>query len=519
MNRESTAHSATIDLLTERGVEYVFGNPGTTELPFVASLGDIEYVMCLQESIAVAAATGYSLVRGTPAVVNLHALPGVGHAMGALHGARLMHAPVVVIAGQQSSGHLHREPLLSGDLVGTVRPAVKWAEEVRRSEDVPRAVERAFRVASMPPTGPAFVSVPMDLWEGTADGVEVAGSSRPVPASRDLERIRHLLAGSRRGALVTGDRVNDAASWEAAQRLADEHDLTCYAAPIGTQPGFPTTHPRFRGHLPLTPGGTRDALSHHDVVLVVGAPVFTAYLDDGAHPLPDTTMVALVSEDPAELARAPVPIAVLGDPGQSLEALAPPPDSKADRTDEAPPIEQAAPSLELSAVADTIGRLLPSDTVVVDESMTAGSAVRRSVRIASPRSYLRTSTGVLGTGLPAAIGAGLAAPGRRVAAVIGDGSTMYAPQALWTIARHRLRVTTIVLNNGGYESLRGFVATRMTGAGLGRTAFDLPGVDLAALADSLGVAGTRVAAADELEPALETALASDEPTLVDIALA
>ena len=321
---EVTARSATLDVLADRDVTHIFGNPGTTELPLVSALPtSIDYVLCLQESVAVGAAAGYSLLGDRPAVVNLHAMPGLGHAMASLRGASLMNAPVVVIVGQQSSTHLHREPLLSGDIASFARPAVKWAHEVSRPQHLAHAVERAIRVALSPPQGPALVAVPMDYWEQVADPVETSSPSEPPrPDPHKIEELGQALISSERGALALGDRINSPAAWAAAIAIADAWDLTVYSAPIGTQPGFPTRHPRYRGTLPLTTSALHRAVNAHDSIATLGAPMFTMYLDDHGPLMPPTSQTWIVTDDPDEAARAETSSVILGDPEAALLQLA-----------------------------------------------------------------------------------------------------------------------------------------------------------------------------------------------------
>jgi benzoylformate decarboxylase len=480
--------------------------------------GDIEYVMCLQEAIAVAAATGYALIGDRPAVVNLHALPGVGHAMGALHGAKLMHAPIVAIAGQQDSAHLFTEPLLSGDLVATARPATRWATQVNRPADVAPALERAFRTASTPPTGPVLVAVPMDFWDQPAGvPVNVAQPEAPEAALTVVDRVIPLLEASTHGALVTGDRINDRQGWNAALAVAETFDLAVYAAPIGFQPGFPTDHPRFRGNLPLVTSRLRASLDQHDVVVVAGAPIFTTYLFDGSLPIPDGTQFVLLSDDPEEVARSPVDVVVFGAPGSSLARLTRGgvPESYEPKPGRAPaPLAR----LDLASVMQHVALEIPSDAILIDESMTAGPQVRSALRVREPRQYLRTSNGVLGTGLPATIGAALSRPECPVVAFVGDGAVMFAPQALWTAAQHNLSITILVLNNGGYESLRGYERVHLQQRTSGSPSFDITGIDLVAIAEAMGVGAVRVTEPRDLVPGVKRAINAEGPTLLDIRL-
>lgn len=515
MTAPETARDRTFEILRARGVRHIFGNPGTTELDLISALpSDIEYVLCLQEAIAVGAATGYALTGCDPAVVSLHALPGVGHAMGALHGARLMHVPLVALVGQQHSHHLHREPLLYGDIVETARPAARWAFQPARPDDVPHAVERAFRIAASPPRGPAVVAVPMDFWDQPADPAPVAALTRPPVVPRSVVRdVRTALTRSGRGVLITGDRGDDPRSWDAAVRIAETFDLSVFAAPIGTQPGFPTDHPRFEGNLPLTGSGIRSVLEGMDVALVVGAPVFTVYLHDQLSVIPEHVDLTVITDDPAELARSPVETVHLGDPAAFLIQLArncDPPSEYPRRVDHA----AASGGLDAGSVAATVASLVGDGAVFVDESMTSGDAVRSNLAVRTPGHFIRTSNGVLGTGMSAAVGAALASPGDRVVAFVGDGSFLFAPQALWTASQRGLDVIVVVLDNGGYESLRGYERASLQHLAPTPGAFDIESVDIAGLSESLGARAVRAGTSDEVVHAIEEALERGGPTVI-----
>ena len=519
MNQVPTARDRTIEVLRGRGIRHIFGNPGTTELSLISALpSDIDYILCLQEAIAVGAATGHALIGGTPSVVSLHALPGIGHAMGALHGARLMHAPVVALVGQQHSHHLHREPLLSGDIVETARPAARWANQPARPQDVATAVERAFRIATSPPMGPAVVAVPMDFWDEPAGPAVVgSGAVRPVVPGQAVDATQSLLEGANNGVLVTGDAITDEASWDAAVRIAERYDLSVYAAPIGVQPGFPTDHPRFAGTLPLSAGAIRRVLDGADAALVVGAPIFTLYLHDGASMLPEGVDVVMVTDDPDEAARAPVSRVHLGDPSAFLVDLARGCDAASERSTAEQP-DEVMGDLDLDSTMAIVATRAPREAVFIDESMTAGRIVRSHLRVRGPRRFIRTSTGVLGTGMSAAVGAAVAEPNRPIVAIVGDGALLFAPQALWTAARNGLRLVVIVLNNGGYESLRGYHRSNLQHFGSSSSAFDVDGVDIPGLASSFGVHSEAITTCADLDRVFAAALDRDGPTVIDVRL-
>jgi benzoylformate decarboxylase len=514
---------AIFELLRDRGVRHIFGNPGSTELPMLAGLPDnLRYVLGLQEAVVVGAADGYSLASGATAFVNLHTMAGLGNAMGAISTAAWNKSPLVVTAGQQDTRHLRLKPLLSGPLVETARPVVKWSHQPVRAADVPMALEQGFRIAGTPPKGPVFVSLPMDFMEQEAAPVSPHDPARPgAPTGEPLRRLAGAIASAGRPALVTGAALESAGGWKAGVALAEKLALEVYIAPTSAQTGFPTAHPNFRGFLPNDAASLKAALEPHDVVLVAGAPAFVMYpYVEGPH-LPAHTRLILLTDDPDEASRIETGEAVLGDLREILEQL----------LDFSKPARKTLPAqsaatypveddrdLSLSTALRGISRHFTSETILVDESISSGAQVRRVLRTHRKRCYMRAASGGLGYGIPAAVGAQLARPESTVLALVGDGATMYAPQALWTAAREGLPIKVIVLNNGGYNILKGFHSNFFSHLGPA-PGLDVRGLDFAQLASSMGVPAASVAEAGGLDEALAAAFASETPYLLDVQLA
>lgn len=528
MTLQMNVRDAIFQLLRDRGVTHMFGNPGSTEMSLLAGLPDsLRYVLCLHESVAVGAAAGYSLLSGRPSIANVHALPGLCNSMGAMASAKANKAPVVITAGQQDTRHLRHEPLLSGPLAEIAAPVVKWSHQPVRAEDVPMALERAFRVALTAPMGPTFLALPMDFLEQAAQPVRpvdpvAAGGLEPGAAAAVVEQLH----AAQRPALVTGRGIEAANAWDATVQLAELLGLDVYADPFASQFGFPTTHERFRGPLPPHAGQIHDVLAKHDFVLVVGAPVFVVYPYSPVHFIPQGTTLVLISDDPDDVARLEGGTSYLAGLGHALEELAQlarsrannsrSPDGNGTARNRSQP-KGGSDGIDLETACAGIARHRDPDGILMDESISAGATVRRHLQVSAPQSYARTSNGILGFALPGSIGAQLAHPGRQVLAVIGDGTTMYTPQALWTIAQQRLPIKVAVLNNGGYKILENFHAN--TSAQLGPPPdMSLPGLDLVALAGSLGLASSRVSDNDNLDDALAKAFADVGPHLIDIQL-
>ncbi len=298
---------ALLHVLRDEGVTKVFGNPGTTELPLVDALVDadgVDYVLGVHEGSVVAMADGYARATGRPAFVSLHVAAGLANGLIGLLNASRSRTPLVVVAGQQDRRHLVQDPMLSGDLVGLARSAVKQVFDVRHAHDLPLLLRRAFALAVQPPAGPVFLSVPMDL---LAEDVQVEMPARSViaaqgPASR-LDEAVALLKGARDPVIVAGDGVGRDGAVAELVRLAEALGAEVFHQPMADGVDFPTTHPLHAGGLPPSHAGIREALSGHDLVFVVGCHAFTPHHYTPGSPIPDGTRVLQLDPDPAELGR------------------------------------------------------------------------------------------------------------------------------------------------------------------------------------------------------------------------
>ncbi|MFN7018040.1 MAG: benzoylformate decarboxylase [Fimbriimonadales bacterium] len=515
---------ATFAWMRARDIRYIFGNPGSTELPFLVNLPDgVRYVLALQESIALAMADGYAQASGKPALVNLHVAPGLGNAMGVLFTVLKNRAPVIVTCGQQDTRHLFHEPLLAGDLVGMARPVVKWAYEVKHAADVPDALEQAYHLAMTPPRGPVFVSIPMNFWDAPAELPRVK-SVHPPSAPQELTPLIEALASAQKPALVYGAGVGGAGAVGEAVALAEKLGSAVYHAPLNSRMGFPTNHPLYEGMLlPATPR-LMQTLSQHDFVLVVGAPVFLLYPYFPGGMLPPGVRAMLITDDPVEAARAPVERAFVGDIRLALAELAarvPPRDYKlpSRAVDEARRRSDAARARSKMGaffVLHTLARHLPDNAVLVDEAVSSSLCLREFVRLGTANDYYTSASGGLGWAMPAAVGIKMAQPERPVVCVIGDGSAMYSIQALWSAREENASVLFLVLNNGAYNILKSFTAAFYPGSEGRMQGLDVPHLDLVQIARGMGVPAERLTMPDALEEAIPRALHANEPVLLDV---
>ena len=516
-----TVRETTFDLLRSMGMTTIFGNPGSTELPFLEDFpDDFTFVLGLQESTVLAMADGYAQAKRQATLVNLHTAPGLGNAMGAMVNAYHGRTPLVITAGQQDRRHLDLEPLLHGRLVELARPYVKWSHEPARAEDVPAAIARACHTATQEPQGPVFVSIPMDDWEADAPPLEARRvSHRTAPDPEALESIANALRESRRPAIVAGDGAARSGAWQETVDLAEKLRAPVYNEPLSAHVPFPQGHPLFQGHLASSRKNLSQQLAGYDVVLVLGAAVFKYYPYEAGPVVQPGTRVLQVTDDPGEAARAATGTSVVGDARlavRRLVELLPETDRETPPAPPKPDAPEAASPIPVAYLMHVLSRVLPDAAVIVNESISSEGELRKHVRINRPDSFYggASSGGGLGFGMPGAVGVQLAMPERPVVSVVGDGSVMYTVQALWTAARLAVPVTYIVVNNSQYAILKAFAAS--TGISGGVPGLDLPQLDIARIAEGFGCEAETVEEPEKLEETLESALEHDGPYLVNV---
>jgi benzoylformate decarboxylase len=546
-------HVAALLMQTLRaaGVEHLFGNPGTTELPFLDALdgSGIEYVVGLQEATAVAAADGYAQASGRLGVVNVHVAPGVANGLSIIHNASRARSPVLVTAGQQDTRLLLGEPILAGDMVQMTEQFTKWSYEVRSAGEAAAALRRAIALALTPPTGPVFLSLPMDLMIEAVDddgAVSAAVCARPEPEGEAIARAAALLARATAPVIVAGDGVARAGAREALQALAELLGAGVHGEPIHRRASFPADHPLWRGGLFPSAANVRKSLERADCVLLAGASVFTWLFHTPGPPFRPGVPVIQLDADAREVGKTyPVTLGIVGDVRAGLVGLRAALDARLGTAERAAAAERSAAlgrarqqhaarlAADAQAAADrtpispaflmhTLAGLLPADAAVVDESASSLPHVLRHLPFGPRAEFFGSKTGTLGWAMGAAVGVQLVWPERAVVATIGDGSVMYAPQALWTAARYRLPITYVVVNNTSYAILKsGMVTLGLPSAKRGvYPGMDLvdPAIDYVALARAMGVMAIRVDKPAAVRDALAEGLAHRGPALVDVAV-
>ena len=522
-----TVRDAFLRLMRELGLDTVFGNPGSTELPMFREFPqDFRYILGLQESVVVGMADGYAQATRRAAMVNLHSAAGVGHAMGNIFTAFRNQTPLIVTAGQQSRAILPFDPFLSATQATDLpKPYVKWACEPARAEDVPLALLRAWHMAMQAPRGPVFLSIPADDWDRPCDWVDLRQVSHTVaPEPQAIARVAQALAQSRAPAIVVGAGVDRDGAVERVVQLAERHRAAVYVAPMSARCGFPERHPLFQGFLPAMRERIVEALSAHDLLLVLGAPAFTYHVEGQGPHIPPQARLWQVVDDPQVAAWTPAGDTVVASIDLAVDALLQGPPPQVDRIMPAaraavPPAEAGSP-MSVDFALQTLDAVRGADDVVVEEAPGSRGVMQRCLPMDGAETFYTMASGGLGHGMPAAVGVALARqrlgkPG-RVIALIGDGSSLYAIQALYAAAQLGLPLSFVILNNSRYAALQDFAPVFGYRPGDKPAGTDLPGLDFVALAKGHGLPGTRVENAAELGPALRAAFDDAGPNLIEI---
>ncbi|WP_119418276.1 thiamine pyrophosphate-binding protein [Desertibaculum subflavum] len=541
-----TGRSAFLAVLKDEGVTHMFGNPGTTELPIMHALAEhpeLTYVLGLQESLVVAMADGFARATGRLAACNVHVAPGLGNAMGALYTAWNTGSPLIVTAGQQEQGHGLTEPLLYGPLVPMAQPCVKWAVEVTRLEDLPRILRRAAKIALTPPTGPVFISLPGDVLNRDAAielGRATRVDTRVRPSDALLRQLASTIAEAKRPVILAGHELATGDALKEAAEFAEALGAPVYQQSVMQGSHFPSEHPAYMGGTTRQQKDVRAILEPYDMIVSLGTDFMRMSVYSEVDPMPDGMRVVQIGQRDWELGKNyPAELAVRADLKETLPALS------ALIRERVEPAKAKAQIAALSATNWTAKRmaladkaaarrgltpldpdwlmlklceLLPLDCVVVDEGIITARSLNAFYPYRDKDNYFGNVSGGIGWALPAAIGVALGLPKRRVVAVIGDGSSMYSIQALWTAAHLKLPITYVIADNGGYriikERLRAFHGSSHF---IGMD-FKDPAIDFVQVAKGFGMVADRVETADEFETAFRAALQTPGPVLLSVSV-
>jgi benzoylformate decarboxylase len=539
---------AFLELLRASGVRYLFGNPGHTELPMLDALADIpdmDYILGLNEAVALAMADGYAMASGRLGVFCSHVTPGFGNALGMLYDASKTGAPLLVTAGQQDGRFSLTEPALWGELVRLAQPLTKWAYQVERIEDLTRAMRRAIKIATTPPTGPVFLSLPSDALRGEAEFDLTPPTSIGNRFRGDRETILRacdLLLQSADPVIIAGDAVGKSGAEAELQALAELLGCPVYSEPSSNTFNFPIDHPLYQGTLARMQKGVRETLQNFDLVFAVGADVFTMATYSDLDPLPPKMRLIQLHSDAWSLGKNyPAEALILGDPKATLaemvEEIRRRPRLRENRVRErtayfaqrktealAAVDRQAAAEAGRSPMASSVlmkavVENAPEDAIILDESQTTGITLRAFLS-RRKLSYFGLKGGGLGWGLPASIGIQFAHPRRPVLALLGDGSAMYTIQGLWTAAHYRLKIVFVICNNRQYRIVKHRLHQFGGAAAKNRKYLGVelrdPEIDFATLGRSMGLWTARIERPDQLPDALREAMDREGPVLLDV---
>ncbi|KRR01047.1 benzoylformate decarboxylase [Bradyrhizobium jicamae] len=514
-----TVKDATFGLLRAFGIKRVFGNPGSTELPFLSDWpDDIDYVLGLQEASCVGMADGYAQATRNAGFVNLHSGAGVGNALGNIYTAHRNQTPLVITAGQQARSILPLQAFLYAERASEFpRPYVKYSVEPARAEDVPAAIARAYYVAMQPPCGPAFVSIPIDDWTRPTQPVEARHVSRELgPEPESMKALAEALIASKRPALVVGPAVDRAEAVDLMVKVAEKTKAAVWVSPFSARCSFPERHPQFAGFLHASPGQLSDTLRDHDLVVVIGAPVFTFHVEGHAAIFDGATTIYQITDDPDAAAVTPSGASIIATMKPALAMLLDllPETKRATAAGRVlPPAPSNADPLPVEFLLHSLSQAMPDNAVLVEEAPSHRPAMQKFMPMRGQDSFYTMASGGLGYSLPAAVGIALGRPGVRTVCLIGDGSAMYSIQALWTAARRNLPLTVVVINNAGYGAMRSFSQVMQVRNVPG---LELPGIDFVKLAEGMGCHAVRVTKSSELAGALKTGLAHDGVSLIEV---
>lgn len=500
------------------GVNTCFANPGTSEMHLVAALDrqpGIRCVLGLFEGVVTGAADGYARMTGTPASTLLHLGPGLANGLANLHNANRAQVPVVNIVGQHATYHLPYDTPLTSDIETLARPFSKWLRTSSSSSQLGRDAAEAILAARTEPGQVATLIVPADVaWGEGGEPVRMPPlSTAPLPNARAVDRATEMLRSKLpTGLLLTGNALYGK-GLASAGRIASASNAKLLApypfARIERGAGTPIVD-----RIPYPADQAIEFLKGFRQLILVGAAPPIAYF---AHPGRKSVLTSPDCE-----------VHVLAEPGEdyvgALEALASALSAKENPGSVEQPARPSAPTGRITpaGLATTVAAVLPENAVVADESMTSGRGMLAAARGVSRHDWLVCTGGSIGIAMPLAVGAAVACPNRRILCLTADGSGMYTAQALWTMAREKLKITTVVFANRAYSVLRheyGNLGVGEPGQQASRM-FDIgaPDLDWVSLAKGMGVPGRRVTSLEEFVKALQAGFEEEGPTLVEIPL-
>lgn len=551
---EMVAKSGLIKQLVEDEFEYIFGNPGSTESGFLDALSEQarpKYILGLHETVVMGMADAYSRATKKTVIVQLHAVAGLGNGMGMLYQAYRGKVPLVVLAGSAGIKYSSMDGLLAANMLSFVQSITKWSAKVTSSDSILRILRRAVKVAGTPPTGPVFIDLPMDIMEEILVEEIIKTSpldTRTFPQEESLHKATDMLLGANRPFMVIGDEI--------AQSGA-ESETAEVARIIGAEVWGANCHelimshrnPQFRGVLGFNNGNdAKKIIAPADVLLIIGTSMTPQLFPYTGNINPPGCKVIHISSDPTEVGRDyPVDLGLVSDIKLTLDKLSTILAQKITTKQKQATLERinaisekkeadyineinddntksTATSMHPSIFMKQFAELIPEDTVIFDEAITTSGILTRYVRPHKPGHYFLLRGGVLGAGIPGAIGLKLAYPDKTVIGFVGDGASQFSIHGLWTAAHYKIGAKFVICDNQSYRILKINMMKYWNSQGLPShnfpKSFDInsPGIDFVKLSDSFGVPAIRVDKESAVKPAIEKMLATEGPFLIDLIL-
>jgi len=535
---------ALLQMFVAEGVNYVFGNPGTSETPMMTILPeykDLDYILVLQEGVAVGMAEGYGRSTGTVPLVSLHIDNGMANGLSLMIDQLRSGTPMVMTAGNKDIRKLGPG---RSDLAELARPFAKWSAEITHAGQVPSVIRRAFQEAKTSPTGPVFVGMSANAFDDVAD-VNIQPSTDVVQNSstnpNTLEEVCDLLSTASKPIMIIGDRLNGAN--QAAVKLAETAGIPVYGHG-SFEVNFPATHPLWQGNLSVRNPDAVKAIRSADLIIAAGCTVFDDFFYQAEDIIPKSAKLVHIDSDPSSVGKSePSDIAILAAPSEVITQLAESvsyeftgtkAEEAALRVKDAASVSSARREafaksatkqrnmspMSPSTFAATFADALPSDATVFNDGISTGGLIFEAMSPDERGSYYAIRGGAIGWGMGATMGVQLGQPDRPVVGVMGDGTAIMTIQALWTAANSNIPAVFVICNNRSYRILKlnSNVYHRMQGLQTPESYvasdFDLP-LDFKSQADAYGVEGVRVETPDELTAQIQRGCELNKPLVID----
>jgi benzoylformate decarboxylase len=542
-----TVAQAVLDILKREGVNHIFGNPGTTEVPLLDALVEqrgLEYILVLHESAAVAMADGYTRSGINIGVVNVHTAVGTANCIASLFNAHVGRSPLLILIANKDSRILGRESFCEApDLLGMTRQFTKWSWQSIHPSNAIGDLVRAIKIATTPPKGPVFFAIPENFLVEEFKTELPASQTLKLPIRIkgdpiEISRAADLLVEAKRPLFVAGNEIAKHDAVPLAIQLAERLSL-----PVMTEVrqsleflNFPHTHPYFRNVYDASSSYVKEA----DVILGIGCRMFVDPAYSGIPKIPKDAKIIHVHSDPHEIGRLyPTEVGIVSDAYSALtdilSAIPPRGTSKTKERGELLEKEKANEAallkskleeewnktpISLSRFVEEMNQILDPETIIIDEAVISSPTLQNYYNFNKPGTYFRTAAGALGWGIPGSLGMKLARPSKPVVAVVGDGSALFSIQALWTAARYNIATITLVWNNFEYKAVKDELK-RFGGNSVRDNLFvgaDIknPTIDFVSLAEGFGVEGKRIKEPHEIRSALEYGVGQNSPFLLDV---